>query len=105
MGAARRRLEFKHGARTISAGRVLIALQMVELKSGETYSGMLTGCDGFMNLKLRDSVRTSRVRTASEGALRWRAAPRASLATQGNALPMRVSCRTAPPSGRSPSAS
>ncbi|OXB72409.1 UNVERIFIED_CONTAM: hypothetical protein H355_005468 [Colinus virginianus] len=33
---------------------------MVELKSGETYSGMLANCDGFMNLHLKDSVCTSR---------------------------------------------
>ncbi|EPR63142.1 LSM domain-containing protein [Toxoplasma gondii TgCatPRC2] len=33
---------------------------MVELKSGETYSGLLASCDGFMNLHLKDSVCTSK---------------------------------------------
>ena len=33
---------------------------MVKLKNGETYSGMLASCDGFMNLHMRDIVRTSR---------------------------------------------
>ncbi|CBZ56281.1 hypothetical protein NCLIV_067060 [Neospora caninum Liverpool] len=33
---------------------------MVELKSGETYSGLLANCDGFMNLHLKDSVCTSK---------------------------------------------
>eukprot|EP01071_Lankesteria_metandrocarpae_P007639 Lankesteria_metandrocarpae@DN4737_c0_g2_i1.p4 len=32
---------------------------MVELKNGETYSGMLAECDRFMNLHLRDVVCTS----------------------------------------------
>ena len=27
-------------------------LRMVELKNGETYSGVLASCDGFMNLPL-----------------------------------------------------
>eukprot|EP00921_Rhytidocystis_pertsovi_P005325 GHVQ01009199.1.p1 GENE.GHVQ01009199.1~~GHVQ01009199.1.p1 ORF type:complete len:138 (+),score=26.66 GHVQ01009199.1:303-716(+) len=33
---------------------------MVELKNGETYSGVLGACDGFMNLHMRDVVCTSR---------------------------------------------
>ncbi|OEH76742.1 u6 snRNA associated sm-like protein [Cyclospora cayetanensis] len=33
---------------------------MVELKNGETYSGMLAACDGFMNLHLKNSVCTSK---------------------------------------------
>eukprot|EP00419_Tripos_fusus_P049598 CAMPEP_0172837044 /NCGR_PEP_ID=MMETSP1075-20121228/26910_1 /TAXON_ID=2916 /ORGANISM="Ceratium fusus, Strain PA161109" /LENGTH=156 /DNA_ID=CAMNT_0013680371 /DNA_START=82 /DNA_END=553 /DNA_ORIENTATION=- len=33
---------------------------MVELKNGETYSGVLASCDGFMNLHMRDIVCTSR---------------------------------------------
>merc|ERR1719188_1605739 len=32
----------------------------VELKNGETYSGVLDSCDGFMNLHMRDIVCTSR---------------------------------------------
>eukprot|EP01068_Selenidium_serpulae_P018275 Selendium_serpulae@DN6446_c4_g2_i3.p1 len=33
---------------------------MVELKNGDTYSGLLAACDGFMNLHMRDAVCTSR---------------------------------------------
>eukprot|EP01067_Filipodium_phascolosomae_P007697 Filipodium_phascolosomae@DN6267_c0_g1_i1.p1 len=33
---------------------------LVELKNGETYSGVLTGCDLFMNLHMREIVCTSR---------------------------------------------
>merc|ERR1719401_1303199 len=33
---------------------------MVELKNGETYSGVIASCDGFMNLHMRDIVCTSR---------------------------------------------
>merc|ERR1719379_1834418 len=33
---------------------------MVELKNGETYSGVLANCDGFINLHMRDIVCTSR---------------------------------------------
>lgn len=33
---------------------------MVELKNGDTLSGVLTSCDGFMNLHMRDLVCTSR---------------------------------------------
>eukprot|EP00919_Chromeraceae_sp_WS-2016_P063015 GHVR01149148.1.p1 GENE.GHVR01149148.1~~GHVR01149148.1.p1 ORF type:complete len:131 (+),score=31.47 GHVR01149148.1:75-467(+) len=33
---------------------------MVELKNGETYSGVLAASDGFMNLHMRDVVCTSR---------------------------------------------
>ncbi|CCF75361.2 U6 snRNA-associated Sm-like protein LSm4 [Babesia microti strain RI] len=33
---------------------------LVELKNGETCSGILTTCDGFMNLHMRNVVRTSR---------------------------------------------
>jgi U6 snRNA-associated Sm-like protein LSm4 len=33
---------------------------MVELKNGETYSGVLGDCDNFMNLHLRDPVCTAR---------------------------------------------
>ncbi|KAF7459279.1 putative U6 snRNA-associated Sm-like protein LSm4 [Cryptosporidium felis] len=32
---------------------------LVELKNGETYSGVLTGVDGFMNLALNNVVCTS----------------------------------------------
>eukprot|EP00745_Piridium_sociabile_P031870 TRINITY_DN5303_c1_g1_i3.p1 TRINITY_DN5303_c1_g1~~TRINITY_DN5303_c1_g1_i3.p1 ORF type:complete len:116 (-),score=10.90 TRINITY_DN5303_c1_g1_i3:107-454(-) len=33
---------------------------MVELKNGETYSGILALCDNFMNLQMRDAICTSR---------------------------------------------
>ena len=33
---------------------------LVELKSGEVYSGVLAECDGWMNIRLRDSVLTSK---------------------------------------------
>eukprot|EP01066_Platyproteum_vivax_P002998 Platyproteum_vivax@DN13894_c0_g1_i1.p2 len=33
---------------------------LVELKNGETYSGVLAACDVFMNLHMRDIVCTSR---------------------------------------------
>lgn len=33
---------------------------MVELKNGETYSGLLVSCDTFMNLHLREAICTSR---------------------------------------------
>jgi hypothetical protein len=39
------------------------ALQLVELKSGETYNGNLEKCDNWMNLNLREVICTSRVRT------------------------------------------
>ena len=34
--------------------------RMVELKNGETYSGVLASCDGFMNLPLAGSSRKFR---------------------------------------------
>ena len=33
---------------------------LVELKSGETYSGVLAECDGWMNMHMRDAVLTSK---------------------------------------------
>jgi U6 snRNA-associated Sm-like protein LSm4 len=33
---------------------------LVELKSGEAYSGVLFECDGWMNIHLRDAVLTSK---------------------------------------------
>ena len=33
---------------------------LVELKSGEAYSGVLSECDGWMNIHLRDAVLTSK---------------------------------------------
>jgi U6 snRNA-associated Sm-like protein LSm4 len=33
---------------------------LVELKSGEAYSGVLGECDGWMNIRLRDAVLTSK---------------------------------------------
>ncbi|CAE7855144.1 unnamed protein product [Symbiodinium necroappetens] len=40
--------------------RAALSPRMVELKNGETYSGVLASCDGFMNLHMRDIVCTSR---------------------------------------------
>ena len=40
---------------------------MVELKNGETYSGVLVGCDARMNLQMRDSVCT-----CGDGSRFWR---------------------------------
>jgi small nuclear ribonucleoprotein (snRNP)-like protein len=34
---------------------------MVELKSGETYNGMLVNCDAWMNVNLKDVIVTSPV--------------------------------------------
>lgn len=36
---------------------------MVELKSGDTYNGVLEDIDKFMNIKLTDVTFTSKVRT------------------------------------------
>ena len=33
---------------------------LVELKSGEAYSGVLAECDGWMNIHMRDAVLTSK---------------------------------------------
>ena len=33
---------------------------MVELKNGETYNGVLAGCDAWMNVHLREAICTSR---------------------------------------------
>ena len=33
---------------------------LVELKSGEAYSGVLAECDGWMNIRMRDAVLTSK---------------------------------------------
>ncbi len=33
---------------------------LVELKSGEAYSGVMTACDGWMNIHMRDAVLTSK---------------------------------------------
>ena len=38
-------------------------MQLVELKSGETYNGNLEKCDNWMNLNLREVICTSRVRS------------------------------------------
>lgn len=34
---------------------------LIELKNGETYNGMLIGCDTWMNVHLRDAICTSKV--------------------------------------------
>lgn len=36
------------------------AAQLVELKSGETYNGVLVSCDTWMNLHLREAICTSK---------------------------------------------
>ena len=33
---------------------------LVELKNGDTYNGHLVNCDNFMNINLRDVIKTSR---------------------------------------------
>lgn len=38
-----------------------IALQLVELKSGETYNGHMVQCDSWMNVHLREVICTSKV--------------------------------------------
>ena len=35
---------------------------MVELKNGDTYNGKLVNCDSWMNINLKDVIRTSRVK-------------------------------------------
>lgn len=37
---------------------------MVELKSGETFNGILCNCDFWMNCNLKDVIVTSAVQTA-----------------------------------------
>ena len=44
---------------------------MVELKNGESISGILTNCDGFMNLVMQDVVLTSKVVTFKFKSLEW----------------------------------
>ena len=50
---------------------------MVELKNGETYNGILAGCDAWMNVHLREAISTSRdgasPRVTSSSSRRWRA--------------------------------
>eukprot|EP00960_Hanusia_phi_P055585 763007-Hanusia_phi.AAC.3 len=46
----------------LRAGKDNPMVQLVELKNGETYNGILINCDIWMNLSLRDVVCTSRVR-------------------------------------------
>ena len=43
-------------------------MQLVELKSGETYNGQLDKCDSWMNLNLTNVICTSRVREAAAAA-------------------------------------
>ncbi|KAG8459024.1 hypothetical protein KFE25_006569 [Diacronema lutheri] len=33
---------------------------LVELKTGETYNGFLAGCDGWMNLQIKEAICTAR---------------------------------------------
>lgn len=37
----------------------LIDLQMIDTKNGESYDGLLVGCDNYMNMKLNDVIITS----------------------------------------------
>ena len=46
------------------------ALQLVELKSGETYNGILVSCDTWMNLHLREVICTSKARFATQRSAR-----------------------------------
>lgn len=45
-------------------------VQLVELKSGETYNGHLDSCDTWMNINLKDVICTSRVSTDDSDAQR-----------------------------------
>ncbi|CDR98111.1 U6 snRNA-associated Sm-like protein LSm4, putative [Babesia bigemina] len=38
----------------------IIAPQLIELKSGETYSGILASCDSFMNVHMVNAICTSK---------------------------------------------
>lgn len=39
---------------------------LVELKNGDTYNGRLDNCDSWMNIKLKDVIFTSRVRSRKQ---------------------------------------
>ena len=39
-------------------------MQLVELKSGETYNGHMVQCDSWMNVHLREVICTSKVSSA-----------------------------------------
>ncbi len=39
----------------------LSAMQLVELKNGETYNGHMVNCDTWMNIHLREVICTSKV--------------------------------------------
>ena len=45
------------------------ALQLVELKNGETLNGHLTACDNFMNLTIKEVYQTSAVSPLSRSLL------------------------------------
>ena len=45
----------EHGIQSV------ILLQLVELKSGETYNGHMVQCDSWMNVHLREVICTSKV--------------------------------------------
>ncbi|CAL1159951.1 unnamed protein product [Cladocopium goreaui] len=62
-GGQSARSSFDHGTMVLPMSLLRTAQNqpmMVELKNGETYSGVLASCDGFMNLHMRDIVCTSR---------------------------------------------
>lgn len=43
------------------------AVQLVELKNGETYNGHMVQCDTWMNIHLREVICTSKVRSGDDG--------------------------------------
>ena len=43
---------------------VRLYMQLVELKSGETYNGHMVQCDSWMNVHLREVICTSKVSSA-----------------------------------------
>lgn len=42
----------------------MLYMQLVELKSGETYNGHMVQCDSWMNVHLREVICTSKVSSA-----------------------------------------
>lgn len=51
----------QHLFRCAAADHADVAMQLVELKSGETYNGHLVNCDSWMNIHLREVICTSKV--------------------------------------------
>jgi hypothetical protein len=52
------------GSHGVACSACVHALQLVELKNGETYTGHMVNCDTWMNIHLREVICTSKVRVA-----------------------------------------